>query len=203
MSEKPVKTYPTLGCCGLDCGLCPRYYTVGASRCPGCCGTDFFNKHPSCGLITCCVKKHGLEVCAQCDEFPCPKFKDSGEYQALDTASYASSYPPYSRVIPNMDFIREYGLEAFMEQQLRRIRLLERMIAGYDDGRSRSFYCRAGALLPLESLETALGEAGQKVKALSAVTDDVKTRAKTLRNVLNGLAAGEGIELKPRRKENK
>jgi len=24
--NRPVKTYPTIGACGLDCGLCPRYY---------------------------------------------------------------------------------------------------------------------------------------------------------------------------------
>ena len=74
MSERPVKAHPTLGCCGLDCGLCPRYYTVGASRCPGCCGPGFFEKHPSCGYITCCVKRKNLEVCSQCDEFPCSRF---------------------------------------------------------------------------------------------------------------------------------
>ncbi|HNR04634.1 MAG TPA: DUF3795 domain-containing protein, partial [Bacillota bacterium] len=47
------KKIHTLGCCGLDCGLCPRFFTEGASRCPGCCGVDFENKHPSCSFITC------------------------------------------------------------------------------------------------------------------------------------------------------
>jgi hypothetical protein len=75
MSERPIKAYPTLGCCGLDCGLCSRYYTVGTSRCPGCCGPEFFDKMPSCAYITCCVKKKGLEVCAPL-------------------------HPPYSSVIP-------------------------------------------------------------------------------------------------------
>jgi len=37
-------------------------------RCPGCCGPEFFNKHPSCSFITCCVKRNDLEVCAECDE---------------------------------------------------------------------------------------------------------------------------------------
>ena len=200
MSEKPVKAYPTLGCCGLDCGLCPRYYTVGASRCPGCCGPDFFNKRPSCGLMTCCVKKHGLEVCALCDEFPCSKFKGSGEYQSLDGATYGSSYPPYSKVIPNMDFIREKGLEAFMEQQLKRVELLEKMIADYDEGRSRSFFCRAAALLSIGGLEAMLEEAGRRVESERVSCDDMKTKAKTLRSLLEDLAAGEGIEMKPRKK---
>ena len=71
--EYPVKDFPTIACCGLDCGLCPVYYTKGPSKCPGCCGLDFFNKHPSCSIITCCVKEHKFETCAECDEFPCSK----------------------------------------------------------------------------------------------------------------------------------
>jgi hypothetical protein len=38
LKEYHIKKYPTIGVCGLDCGLCPRYYTIGPSRCPGCAG---------------------------------------------------------------------------------------------------------------------------------------------------------------------
>jgi len=51
----PEKTYPTIACCGIDCGLCPRFYTAGASRCCGCGGKDFANVHPACGILSCCV----------------------------------------------------------------------------------------------------------------------------------------------------
>ncbi len=47
------KQYPSLGCCSLDCGMCPAYYTDGPSQCPGCGGEYFFEKHPSCFFITC------------------------------------------------------------------------------------------------------------------------------------------------------
>ena len=63
------KQYSTIGCCGIDCGLCPRFYTQGSSACPGCGGKDFAEKHPSCGYLTCCSVKRNLEVCAQCNEF--------------------------------------------------------------------------------------------------------------------------------------
>ncbi|TET26129.1 MAG: DUF3795 domain-containing protein, partial [Dehalococcoidia bacterium] len=55
MDKYPLKKYPIVGACGLNCGLCPRYYTQGTSRCPGCCGPDFWQKHPGCAFITCCV----------------------------------------------------------------------------------------------------------------------------------------------------
>jgi len=180
-----TKKYPTIGICGLDCGLCPRYYTVGASRCPGCAGPDFFNKHPSCSFITCCVKKKGLEVCAECSEFPCSKFKSNEEYQQLKESS---SYPSYKKVMPNLNFIKEHRIEKFIGQQKKRIKLLETMIENFDDGRSRSFFCRAATLLGLIDLKSSLDKATQKIKTDNIKQNDVKNKAKILKAILNEIA---------------
>jgi hypothetical protein len=195
MNQNPVKKYPTVGCCGLDCGLCPRYYTAGPSRCPGCAGPGFFDKHPSCGHITCCVKKKGLEVCAQCDEFPCSKVASW-----LDKLTIEDSFLTHQKMKSNLYFIKEQGLERFLEQQRKRIKLLERMLKDFDDGRSKSFYCIAATLLPVTELGALLGEAERKIKADKVKDEDVKTRAKILRGLLNGFAAKGGVELKLRSK---
>ncbi len=187
-----MKRYPTVGVCGLDCGLCPRYYTAGPSRCPGCDGPDFPNKRPSCSFITCCVKKKGLEACGQCDNFPCAKFKSEDEYQR---AKESSSYPPYRKVMANLKSIREHGIERFLEQQRRRIQLLERMIADFDDGRSKSYYCRSAALLDPADVESSLDAAARRIEAEHVARDDVKAKAKVLRSTLSGPAAEEGIRL--------
>jgi hypothetical protein len=179
--DRRRKKYPTIGVCGLDCGFCPRYYTQGPSRCPGCAGPDFFNKHPSCAFITCCVNKKGLEVCAECSDFPCARFKTDAEYQQ---AEESSSYPSYKVVMRNLDAIRKSGLAKFIGQQQKRIKLLERMIADFDDGRSRSFLCRAACLHDETSLETALSEAARKIKADNIKRDDAKAKAKILRGLL-------------------
>jgi hypothetical protein len=181
MIEKPVKKFPTIGCCGLDCGLCPRYYTVGPSRCPGCCGPDFFNKRPSCSFITCCVKKKGLETCAECSDFPCSKFKSDEEYQQMELSS---SYPPDKKILSNLNFIKEKGIKEFIEQQQRRIRLLEMMIENFDDGRSRSFFCKAAALLDLTSLQNSINKATQEIKTGKIEQNDVKLKAKILKQSL-------------------
>jgi len=157
MKDQPIKTSPTLGCCGLDCGLCPRYHTEGDSRCPGCCGPKFFDKHPSCGFITCCVKKKGLEVCAQCDEFPCTRTEDSEN--VLD------SFVTHRKTLPNLYLIKAHGLAAFMEQQKKRIELLETMITDFNDGKSKSFYCIAATLLPVADLETAVMNSENRIKS--------------------------------------
>ena len=183
--NRPVKTYPTIGVCGLDCGLCPRYYAVGPSRCPGCCGPDFFNKHPSCSFITCCVKKKNLEVCAECSNFPCSKFKSDEEYQQLKESS---SYPSYKKVMPNLNFIKKHGIEKFVGQQKKRIKLLETMIENFDDGRSRSFFCKAVTLLDLISLENSFDAASKKIKADNIESNDIKNKAKILKSILNEIA---------------
>ncbi len=188
----PQKTYPTIGCCGLDCGLCPRFYTVGPSRCPGCAGPNFFNKHPSCSFITCCVRKKNLEVCAECSEFPCSKFKSDEEYQQLEGSF---SYPSNKKIVPNLNFIKKHGIKKFIARQRSRIKLLETMIKNFDDGRSRSFFCRAAALLDLTSLTSSLNRAAQKIKTDKIKQNDVKKKARILKEIIKKTAFKEGVEL--------
>ncbi len=192
VSASPIvtKRYPTIGACGLDCGLCPRYYTAGPSRCPGCAGPDFRNKHPSCSFITCCVKKRNLEVCGQCRDFPCPKFKSEEERQRVQESS---SYPPYRKVMPNLNSVKEHGIKWFVQQQRRRIKLLEEMIAGFDDGRSKSYYCRSAALLDPAGLERSLDTTALKMKADHVKPSDAKTKARILRGLLDALASKQGM----------
>jgi hypothetical protein len=63
--DELIKKYYTLGCCGIDCGLCPRYYTEGGeeSRCPGCFGENFVQKHTPCSTASCCIKMENM-VCS-------------------------------------------------------------------------------------------------------------------------------------------
>ena len=171
-----LKKHPTIGYCGIDCGLCPRYYTDGSSRCPGCCGERFGQKRPSCGIITCCVKKNGLEVCGECGDYPCEKFdKFTG---------CGDSFVSHKKMLPNLEFIKENGLDAFLEQQEKRINFLETALRDHNDGRSKSFYCIAAALLSVEGLNHALMLAEQ---------------GEPFKEVLIRIAETEGQELKLRK----
>lgn len=198
MNKNPEKTYPTIGCCGLDCGLCPRFHTASSSKCPGCCGPNFFNKHPSCSYITCCVKKKNLEVCAQCDEFPCSKFGS-----LLEGVPKYDSFLTYKKVPFNLDYIRKYGIEKFIEEQKERIELLDLMLKNFDDGRSKSFFCIIATLLPIKILKTILDEIEQKLKTNQINSNDLKGISKILKEKCNNFAEKEGIELKLRTKGKK
>jgi hypothetical protein len=187
MKELPVKKYPNLGCCGHDCGLCPLYSTDGKSKCPGCCGPGFSKKHPPCEFVTCCVKGKGLEVCAQCTEFPCARVKDSENI--LD--SFASHTKTYS----NLKLIKENGLEPFLEQQKKRIELLRKMTRDFDDGRSEAFFYVSANLLPLSGLESAVMNAEKQLKVDNIAAGDIESKALILKKFLNDVAEKEGIEL--------
>jgi len=189
--EYPVKKYPTVACCGLDCGLCPIYYTKGPSRCPGCCGSDFFNKHPSCSIITCCVKQHNFETCGECKEFPCSKIDKWDKYD---------SFISHKVSLTNLTLIKEKDLEEFLSQQQKRIELLEKMLEDFNEGRSKSFYCITTALLSIEDLEKAVEDSIKQIKEERIAKIDLKTKSKILRENLTKLAKDRSIELKLTRK---
>ncbi len=179
--KHPTKRHSTIGACGLDCGLCTRFYTAGPSRCPGCAGPGFHKKHPTCSFITCCVKKRNLEVCAGCSDFPCTKFKSAEEYEQVHESS---SYPSRKKILPNLYLIKEQGIKNFLKQQRKRIKLLEAMIAEFDDGRSRSFFCKTAIFRNLTELEMAIKKARDIIKTDKIKRVDVNRKAKILKSII-------------------
>ncbi len=139
--------------------------------------------------------KKGLEVCGQCPEFPCSKFKSEEEYQKLPLSS---SYPPYRNVLPNLRFIKGKGIKRFIDLQGKRISLLETMIERYE-GRSKSFFCRAAALLELAALRGSLYKAKASIEAGGNATIDTNSRAKVLTTILAEAALCDGIALKTKK----
>ena len=191
MSVYPVKKYSIVGACGLDCGLCPRFYTKGESRCPGCCGPDFWNKHPSCGFITCCVKQRNLETCAQCVDWEhCDRV-----IRNLQGAKNTDSFISYQPLTGNFAFIHKNGIDDFVRLELEKIKFLRHLIENYDEGRSRSFYCLSCQLIPLENLRKALLEAEEYI----GKDHSIKDKAGIVRAAITSLAKDLNISLKLRK----
>ena len=164
-----LKKHETIGCCGIDCGLCPRFYTKGDSACPGCGGLNFKEKHPSCGFLTCCVIKNGLEVCSDCRDYPCRRF--DSEKQGFD------SFVTHKKVFANLDYIKRNGIGQFVENQGTRIEILNDLLSKYDDGRSKNFYCISCALLPVDKLLEAHGFAGQLNNSLGTKEKNIRIKS--------------------------
>src|SRR5659263_7916 len=141
--EEYRRITPLFSLCGLNCGLCPRYHTQGDSKCPGCGGTDFHLKHPSCAVIT-CSKKHGqIEYCYQCSSYPCRRYSRNGD---LD------SFISYRNVITDFAKAKTDGVDQYISDLREKIAILESLISTYNDGRRKAFYCNAVNLLTLPDL---------------------------------------------------
>jgi hypothetical protein len=139
------------------------------------------------------VKKKNLEVCAECNDFPCQKFDSWFGNEAYD------SFVTHKKTEPNLYFIKKHGVEKFIEQQKERIKFLKDMLEGFNEGRSRSFYCIAAALLSVDDVKKSIDSAKKEVKTLDIKNDDVKSKAKILRKIIQDVADKKGIDLKLRK----
>lgn len=187
MTDK-LKKYETIGCCGIDCGLCPRFYTKGDSVCPGCGGLNFKEKHPSCGFLTCCVIKNKVEVCSDCKDYPCKRF--DSEKDGFD------SFVTHKKVFANLDYIKTNGIKNFIDNQNVRMNILNCLLTNFDDGRSKNFYCISCALLPVGKLQ----EVHSFAKTLNEKIE-TKEKCKRIKNSLTKIADSLDICLKLNKKK--
>lgn len=187
MTNSP-RAYPRFSMCGLNCGLCPRYHTDGASRCPGCGGVDFEKTRPSCGVLS-CGRRHGVEVCGQCDEFPCAR---------LEKAGCVDSFISHRNMLTNLASARDMGLEAYMAVQDEKADVLSDLLTHYNDGRRKSFFCNAVNLLALSDLEAVMARLAADVSPESTP----KERALAAVRMLEAQAESREVSLKLRTKKD-
>lgn len=73
------------------------------------------------------------------------------------------------------------------------------MLECYDDGSCKSFYCLATTLLSFKSLNESLLKADKEIKDKSVGKEDLKGKAKILKEILNQFAGEENVELRLRK----
>ena len=178
-----TRTYPQFAACGLNCGLCPRYYTAGSSRCPGCAGEGFSEVHPACGILSCCERKN-LAYCFECDEFPCKKY---------DNTDLTDSFITHKNQFADMEKAKRIGMDAYKTELDEKVKILELLLANYDDGRHKSFFCIAVNLLDLKDIRAVM----ERVAAIEAETP-IKEKAKAAAVIFKEVALQQEIPLKLR-----
>ena len=72
------------------------------------------------------------------------------------------------------------------------------MLENFNEGRSKSFYCIAAALLQLGDLKEALNKTNDQIKNEGIESSDLKATSKILKSLLNQYANKHNIELKLR-----
>jgi len=147
------RTYPLLSACGLNCGLCPRYHTNGASKCPGCGGEDFLTKHPSCGVLSCC-RRRMIEYCYECGEYPCKKYNGSITRDSFTTCR---------NMLKDFEKIKTHGLTIYQSELNQKVQILCDLLENYNDGRRKNFFCIAVNLLELEDVKEVMAHVSQEL----------------------------------------
>ncbi len=127
------------------------------------------------------------------------QFQNWDRMMAEKAEPYVTSFVTHRRVIQNQNFIKEFGITDFIEQQNKRMNLLQTMLESFDDGSCKSFYCLATTLLSLKSLDESLLKADKVIKEKSVDKDDLKSKAKIMKEILNQFAGEENQELRLRK----
>lgn len=177
MNNENKKKYNLIGCCGISCGLCPRYQSKANSRCLGC-GPDDHCTY--CSINKCCTMKHDFETCADCEEFPCDRFS-----KWFDKDSFVT----HQKCLSNIQHIKTVGIIEFLKEQEERKELLELMLEEYNPGRSMSFYCLTSALINTGSLK----------KVIKQIANSKAEKPKLLKTSIQELAEKDNILLKLRK----
>ena len=169
-----------IGCCGLYCGLCNKYQSTAPSRCIGC---QMGEQHSWCSIWNCCVKKHGFEICTECDEvFRCEIFLRRKVAEWIPAAD-------------NLRQINEVGLESWLSEQKERQALLEKLLQNYNEGRSMGFYCKVCSRMTIQSINKAIEEAKKKLVSEKVAQFDMKSKAKILKAIIKDLALERNVNL--------
>jgi len=148
-----------------------------------------------CGVYH-CAQKRGYLTCAECPEYPCTRLK-----RALKLDEELDSFVSHRAALENLDHIRRFGLESFLGEQRERRLLAERLIAGYNAGRSMTVYCTACALLPTRVIAQVIARVERQISDGKVDRVDRKVLAKYARLVIDDLALRLDIDLSLRRKK--
>jgi hypothetical protein len=181
--------YPEIGVCGLSCRLCPNYHARTENRCGGC--KSEWRMNAGCPFITCAVRKRGIEFCWQClDRGGCEKWRGHRERGRI-----YDSFVCYQRLEENIASVESRGLPAFVEEQEEKERLLGIMLAEFNEGRSKSFYCTVATVMSLEELGRMIAEARDESEG-----KDLIAKSRTLHRIADSMAEEKKYNLKLRKK---
>lgn len=178
-----TRTNQYLSLCGLNCGLCPM---LTGGYCNGC-GVD----NQSCSIARCSLTQGGIEYCYECENYPCEKYEQIGEFDSFIT---------HRRQTADLKKAKQIGIENYNCEQKEKIEILHDLLSDYNDGRKKSFYCTAVNLLELEDLREVLQQIRQYQESFSVPKKEVISYAAAL---LQKKAEKRKVELKLRKKKSR
>ena len=174
-----------LSLCGLNCGICPMHLD---KYCPGCGGGA---GNQPCAIARCSIEHGGVEYCWQCDAYPCEKYEG---------ISVFDSFVTHRNQLKDIEKARDIGLNTYHSEQIEKIEILQLLLAHFNDGRRKSFFCLAVNLLDIQDLKAVWEQLGS---SSASDTLTLKERAALAVGLLQNVAENHGILLKLKKKPSK
>lgn len=166
--------------CGLNCGLCPMNLN---GHCSGC-GAD----NQSCKIAKCSLEHGKIEYCFQCAEYPCERYEHIDDYDSFITHRNQKA---------DIQRAKEIGISAYNQEQIEKRKILDVLLAHYNDGKRKNLFCIAVNLLELDELKCAL----RRIKDNAALEHaSLQEKSSFAAALLRALAADRKLSLKLRKK---
>ena len=162
--------------CGLNCGLCPMFL---GKHCGGC-----GNGNQSCKIAKCSLEHGKIEYCYECENYPCEKYQHIDKYDSFITHKHQKR---------DLERAQNLGIEQYNLEQQEKIQILSLLLANYNDGRRKNFFCVAVNLLELSELREVIKQIQQN-EALSDLS--IKEQCSYIVDVLQKIADRKNITLK-------
>lgn len=178
------REHPQFSLCGLNCLICPMHL---GGYCPGCGGGE---GHQACAFIRCSLEQGKPEFCFQCSQFPCGRYEAAMEFD---------SFIPHSAMVRDQERARELGADTYLARLAEKRAILDELLADWNDGRKKSFYCTAVSLLDLADLYPAM----EKLRSCVPAETPIKEKAAAAFKELQAAARGSNITLKLNKKPKK
>jgi hypothetical protein len=186
--ELYTRKSPDFSLCGLNCALCPNFHlhTEGKFQCPGCGGENFFEKHPSCAIITCSKKHNNIDFCFNCEEYPCERYLKPSEKDSFIT---------YKNREINIKSFKENSRK-YLDELSRKKNILAELLEHYNNGRMKNYFCIAVNLIPIFELEKIM----EKIRNMDCDKNiEEKGNPNVIRNIFDETANTLKIEIKLRK----
>ena len=164
-----------LSLCGLNCGLCPMLL---GNHCGGC-----GNGSPSCKIAKCSLEHGEIEYCYECKQYPCEKYEHIDEYDSFITHRHQRR---------DLEKAKSVGIGAYNLEQTEKAQILSKLLAGYNDGRRKNFYCVAVNLLELSEIQEAMN----RIESNDRVFASAKERCAYAAEVFQEIADRKKIKLR-------
>ena len=176
------RSYTLFSLCGLNCGLCTMHLD---NYCPGCGGGA---GNQSCAIARCSQQNGGIEYCYFCQEYPCEKYNGIEVYDSFIT---------HRNQLKDFEKVKKIGMDFYKSELAEKVELLKYLLANYNDGKRKSFFCIAVNLLEMQDVIYVVKQ------IISRTESDVlsqKEKATIAANLFQDMALERNIELKLNKK---